>query len=618
MPKVSLTARYVTFVDEAKPSTCYFNKTGYASIDGTTGKRKKALLWFSSPFGPEGGNVLRATLRVKTRQAKGTGAHTLNASLAAKWSLHFGQLRWTTFPGTTGNTAIVSKTGALAKGTEWAFDVTKQLQAVADGQGMYGIVLYSTLADLVSIEGQMGHGLNPTLEVEWTLAPKPPTKLAPAGGRVVGEVKPVLRWDFFDHAGEDNLKSIQVQMSRTSSFTAPAWDSGEINTSRCSLDLSTTSYPGFGTGTLVYWRVRNRDTAGLWSAWSTPAVFKYAPRAVVTLQNPSPLTPFIVDPTPPIDWTVTGGTQERWRVGIYVLDHRGKWGLQDHSGLRAGTDTSWTPAKPLRYRDAKYKVVVDVFDTWDREATPGCPEYTSDSEEVTFKPYADTTSTYKLAAKSTNGTPSVDITWQHTQQPDQWHVYRDGRLMAKYDGDNLLRGSAPNYGITDRWVPQGEHTWKVVAIVNGEAWPSGSVTATVGQTGTWLVNVETQRAVCFVGDTDHDLTLPEDVTVHVPLGATHGVAVTGGRRGYEGTVQGLLVDLSTLPDRLNQNAKVWMENLRDFKLDTGQEYLLLIEDKDLTVQISNVDISGEPGMAGEVWQASLAFREVGPDYWFRR
>lgn len=619
MTKVTLVARYATFVDEDLPAKSYYGKTGYCDVNGTAGKRKRAVIWFSSPFGPEGGNVLRATLTVKTRKITGTGTHTLEAGLAGKWGLHFKQLTWITKPVVAGATTVVSKSGTQPLNTPWSFDLTKQLQAVADGQGMYGLVVSSTVAENIALQGQMGGDLAPQLTVEWTLAPKAPSGLAPSGGRSVGEARPTLRWGFYDHAGEDQLKAVQVQLSSTTAFTAPLWDSGQVLTSWCTMDLSLAQYTAAGTsstapaltaGQTVWWRVRNQDTAGLWSAWSAPQSFRYDPRPTVTLQNPGPATPYLVDPTPPIDWTTTGNPTH-WRVEIYVLDKHGKWGLQDTSGLRRGSETVWTPTKPLRYRNALYRINVYVHDDLDREATPGCVDYGRDDEEVRFIPDGDTTSAYKLTAKTMNATPAVDVTWQQTQQPDKWHVYRDGKLLASYSGTALLRGAAPNYGIIDRWVPAGEHTWQVYAIANDTSWPSATVTATVSHMGTWLVNEDTQQAVCLVGDLDHDMTMPEDVTVHVPLGARHGIAITGGRRGYEGTAQGVIIDTPACRGSAVQNPQVWHDNLIDFKTDTGQEYLLLIEDLGIPVMISNVDVSGIPTMAGKAWLASFAWRQTG-------
>lgn len=603
---VTLTARYVSWVDESAPSKYLFGKTGYAAVDGTAGKRKQAILWFSSPFGPEGGNVLRATLTVKTRAIAGTGTHTLTAGLAGKWSNHFGALTWATKPTVAGATVSVSKSGAQPLNTVWQFDMAKQLQSVADGQGMYGIVVSSTVAELVLLQGQMGGGLNPTLFVQWTQAPKPPTALAPSGGRSVGEVKPVLRWNFFDHAGSERLASIQVQMSRTGSFTTPDWDSGEVATSWCTMDLSGTTYPGFGAGVPIWWRVRNRDAAGLWSGWSTPAQYRYDALPVVTMINPTAATPYVVDPTPPIDWRLTSGTQATWRVELFEWNGK-RWSMLDTSGLRSGTETRWTPARSLRRKDGRYQARVFVADARDREATPGVNEVASAVVDFLYKPDGDVTSAYTIAASDVDGSPTVQLTWTNPQQPDEWVIWRDGKLLARYPGSALVRGAAPNYGITDRWVPQGEHTWQVWGIAGGTSWPSSTVTRRVTQVGTWLVNEETQQAVCFVDDVEHDLTMPEDVTVHTPLGASHSVAITGGRRGYEGTLSGVLLTTSFTPK--GHSARIWRDNLLDFKTDTGQEYLLLIEDLALPVQISNVTVAGVPGVP-DAWEASLSWRQV--------
>ena len=610
MTLTDLVATGTTWLDADRPSQSFYGRTGYAALHASY-PSQQAVTTFAWPFGPDqtdGANVLKATLRLRTRKLTATAARSIRAQLITS-PFAIRTVNWSTRPAFAATPmASATKTGAQGENATWELDVTPLMQRAADSGAFYGFLLTTnTSTEAVLVQSSMGASLNPHLVVEWTLAPKPPSSLAPSAGRAVGIPKPTLRWSFFDHAGDsERLASIQVQISKTGSFTAPDWDSGEIETHWCSLDLNETDYPGFGTAVPIYWRVRNRDTAGLWSGWSIPTSWVYRPRPVVTLQNPGAKTTHITDPTPPIDWTYaspTGAAQKAFRVGLYVKDPSGKWGLQEASGTVRSADTKWTPTKPLRWRNGLYKAVVDVFDIHDREATPGDPGYSSDSAEFTFRPDADTTSAYDLRATSGYPLPHVLLTWQHTQQPDEWLIYRDGELLARYPGDRLIQGQTPRYRLVDRWAPNGKHTWQVHAMINGESWPSGIVEADVQHLGTWLVDEETQDAVCIQNDTDHDMAFGEVSSVHEVLGSPTVILVTEALRGYEGTVSGGLYDARGLT---YGGAKGWRDNLLKFKSNPGKEYRLLIEDQDLRVQVKDIQVTGDPDRWGE-WKASFSF-----------
>lgn len=612
MTSTTLKARYMSWVDEAQPSRNLFNKTGYLALQGTAGKRKKAVLWFASPFDARGGNVLQAKLRLRTRALSTTGTHTVTAGLAGTWGCRFGSLTWNNAPVVSGAKASVSKSGALGLNTVLELDVTSQMQRVADGAGFYGFVVESPEIGLLNLQGNMGSALVPELVVSWSLAPKPPAALEPSGGRSVGTPTPVLRWDFFDHAGNELLQSVQVQLSLTSSFSSVLWDSGEKNTSWCTLDLAAAGFTGAGTGVLVWWRARNRDQAGLWSGWSQPASWRYDPLPTVALVNPP--AGVIGDPSPRVDWTFTGtgSPQEQYRVTIDQVGGQTKNALHYDSRWRAGAETSFTPPVTMSFGQT-YEVALFVRDSRDRQATPGFNSNVVIRRQVTPDSDAATVGVKNMTVSNARPLPTVWINWQRDEQPDQWVIYRDDVLLARYPGDALWR-SGTTYGITDALCPLGEHTWKVFAITNGKASRSGAITGRSEPTGTWLCNEETGEMVCFLNDVEHDITMPEDVTIHTPLGARHGVAITQSQRGYEGTIEGLLVDFPGLP--ADQSAKLWRERLLRFKTDVGQVYRLLIEDQSFEVQITEVDVTGHPGFGGGVmWNASLRYRQV-DDYNF--
>lgn len=615
MTSTNLLATSTTWLDSTSPSRAFYGKTGYLALHASSPTRW-GVVYFAWPFGPDqtvGANVLKATLQLRTRKMTSTGSRTITAQLIDQpHSVRYET--WTTRPQRFRGAAVsLAKSGALPENTLWELDVTALMQTVADAGSFWGFVLTTNAggAETPLVQANMSAAVNPRLVVEWTTAPKPPDALAPSAARAVAPAKPTLRWSFYDHAGAESLQSIQVQTSKTGNFSTPAWDSGEIPTHWCSLDLSTTSFPAPSPGGVTYWRVRNRDTAGLWSAWSIATSWTYRPGPVAALQNPSSATPYVVDPTPPIDWTYSspsGSPQSAYRVGIYVWNPTRGWILVDQSGLLKGTATSWTSPQPLKWPNATYRVAVDVFDGYTREATPGDPGFYSDTEDVEFKPSGSQVSAQTIRAESDYLSPLVRVRWTNTQQPDSWVIYRDGVQVATFRGSSTLVGdTAPNYGWDDKACPNGTHTWAIVGIVNGGRLKAATVTAEVRHIGTWLVDEETGQQVCIQNDKTHDVKFGEVSSVHEVLGSSRVVLVTEALRGYEGTIEGGLYWVTGLP---KDAASTWRRNLLDFKSNPGRELRLVLEDQTFPVNIKDVQVAGDPSHPGE-WAASFAFWQMG-------
>ena len=601
----TLPVRYVTWVGSGAPAKNWFGKTGYLSVRGGS-PAEQAFLFFTSPFSAAGANVLSAKVRLRTRAITGTGTHTLRLTMVNQ-GLRFGSMTWNNRPTQyRGASVTVSKTGALAENTVWEFDVTNLLQQVADGAPFYGLRIDTTVAERVLVQGAMTSALNPQLVVDWTLAPKPPASLSPSAGRVVGLQKPVLRWDFYDHAGNEYLKAIQVQTSTSPTFATVSWDSGAIDTSWCTLNLSETTFPAPASGAVTYWRVRNQDRAGLWSGWSAVTSWTYRALPSVTITAPSAAAPTVTDPTPTFGWSYsspTGSPQTRWATSVRKKDAAGRWVVVEASGTRVGNDNNWSASKNLA-TSGQYRFIVDVYDGYQREATTGDPGRASAVQDFTYVTTSTVTPPTNLTATNDYPEPGTTLTWKAAAAPDWWVIYRGDMLLARYPGPDLVNGAAPNYRIRDAIPPNGEHTWRVYAISNGKTSVAATVTGEERHVGTWLCDEDTGLGVCIQNDTDHDMAMPEVSSVHEVLGSDRVVLITEAQRGYEGTITGGLYDVLGMP--ANHNAKAWRANLLGFKADPGARLRLLLEDLSFPVVVRNITVKGDTKHHGE-WLASFEF-----------
>lgn len=622
MTVTKLKAQYGTFVSEHNPSNRNFRAHTYLSVSGITGYRTWTVLWFANPFPSSGANVASATLTLRVRANNNT-AHAITAQLCGKWSASFYSLNWQTKPAGTGPRTDSTKPGKLTAGQPWDIDLTAQMQQVADGAPFYGILLWgpSSNGDSIIADGYAPY--MPTLTVDWSEAPLPPSELSPSGAAVVGTKTPTLTWSFFDRVGVTDVQSVEVQTaSSETGFGSPAWDSGVVPATISQMDLSTMAgFPAPAAGVTVWWRVRAQDGSGIWSPWSAPARWSYQPRPTATLLNPDPTaSPVqVTDPTPPIDWSAAaggGGAATRWQVRIQQWGADGLWHLVADSGVTISSESRWTPNVAMKVAGT-YQVEVRVWDSLARRrAVPGVPIYGNAFTNFSYTPSATVTAPSGLTVDVSDPTPKVTLTWLRSEQPDEWLILRDGVQLSRHDGDAFLAsGSGSKYTMRDALCPNGVHTWSVQAIVNGKASKAVSAVATEAHVGTWLCDEDDRRMVCIVGDTEHDMTMPEDRTQLTPIGSPRRIDVITSQRAYEGSISG---QLTTIP-RMKVTARDQRPILMDWKTMVGHTFRLLVEDLSIPVQINNVQCSGFPGLAGpqfvgdggDVLNASFDWHQVG-------
>lgn len=564
-------------------------------------------VFFNRPF-PLGATILDATLRLYTRGAWNTTPTVTVRRIAQRWGIN--RITWNNRP-PVGSAATSTTQSSAADDHEWAFDVTSLMQAVSDGGVWYGFRLETTHAGRRAFHsGNTATGTRPQLEVTWSQAPQPPETLSPSGGRAVSVAKPTLRFDFTDHRGSTALQAVQVQIDPDGTFATPDFDSGVVATTEPELDLTTTTYLGLSGGQETRWRVKVQDGAGLWSEWSDVVRFRRDVKGTLTIDNPGAApNDFVSEWTPPIFWSLTGETQKAWQLFITPADDR-----TDHlydTGRTRGTDMSWTLPKGIIEDDSRYRVVVRIWDTKDREHTPGDRAYTQAEREFVFKEDPTTNPVTNLAVENLLPRPWAELTWDRATAPDRFVVKRNGRVIES-DLDPAERFTS---GTSYRWVdrdahPYRHHTWVVQAVALGKTSGNNpSVGLDLTQQGIWLSDNDRDIDVFINGRDEGTWAMGEEATTHNPLGATHGVRITQALRGLEGTITGELTEAA------GRTVEQWEDNLLRIKARPGQVLTLSMGNESIRCVVGNLAIYPTPtvpitkGVSFDFWQVGrLSFK----------
>lgn len=566
-----------------------------------------AYIYFARPF-PLGVNILSAKLRVYNASTW-SGANTISVRrINETWGI---RTTWNVRPGVWGVVQTLTKTGAT-DGTEWSLDVEPEMQAVADGAKWYGFRLEvdsSTARALYSSHGRYQY--RPTLEVEWTDAPEAPEDLFPGGGRAVSVSHPVLRCDFTDDAGDTEIQSIHVQLATSeanSKAGVTVFDSGAVAVSEPELDLATTAYTGMTADTTRWWRVRVQDGAGLWSQWSEPESFKRTTMGTLTITNPAAApNDFVSEPTPPITWTFTGRTQRAYQV-IIINPDNGKW-LYD-SGKITSTDTSVSiPRRILRVEDKVYRLRIKIWDTVDREKTPGDPPFLAQNRDFRFELDPTTNPVTNLTAtRHVKGYPWMTLNWDRSTMPDSFSIMRDGRIID----DNLepadLLVSGTSYQYVDKTAsPRVDHTWRIVAVVNGKGSKNNpGVTDQVRAVTTCLSRPNDTDAVLLFNP-DNDIEHADTSELHERVGDAPPVLILQSLGGLVGSCEGRLADYA------GTTAQTFLSRLEELREDTGRRMSLTYADISIDAIVYNITWVPVPFTEHVEYDVSFDFYQV--DEW---
>ena len=130
-------------------------------------------------------------------------------------------------------------------------------------------------------------------------APTPPSLLTPPQDATGLSLTPTLSATAYSDPEADSHADTQWQVDNNSDFSSPAWDSGQTATA-----ATQASVPSFrlSSKTAYFWRVRYKDSLGVWSEWSSV-------RSFTTVAMPSGSVSVTITPN---EATADGVA---WRVG---------------------------------------------------------------------------------------------------------------------------------------------------------------------------------------------------------------------------------------------------------------------------------------------------------------
>lgn len=538
-----------SWVNSTHPSTEY----GATNPDRITIKGTTAFGFVKFPFGTElrpGVVILSATLQL-TQDAAGT--YPVVAQRAAPWRPR--TLNWGNQPGVTGAAVAATRSGTLL-----SFAVGPDVQAMVDTAGNNGWRISTTDATtnrrLFGFPATVG---DPVLVIDYTYPPAAPTDLRPASG-AVSVTKPELVWT----AGAST--AFQVQIDPTGVFTSPTFDSGTVVSTASSYNLSASTYGGITSGS-TQWRVRVRNAAGVWSPWSSPAVFPYSAKPAAALSQPGVT---VWESTPPLKLDMPGLVRARFFVyatanpGVVLYD----------SGELVTTTGEHTPPRPVFVKDgASYTVEAWGWDAVVRSATPGDPPYVVVKATTTLAFDPGTTGVAWTTAEKVGTTPTVDVRVSRQNPPDSFTLLRNGQPVATgLNPFDLRLPGTTTYSCRDHTAaPFVANTYRLAPVVNNKTATDGvgqSATITPRIAGIWLLDPANGIEFQMFGTDEGDWTRPE---IHVLHTLEDGSVVKRhfGYGDHQGSVSG------TLANALGQTADEMVRRFETLRANPSGVYRLV-------------------------------------------
>lgn len=594
-----------TFVGSDKPDTQHPS----AEVLRLTSGSAAVYVYLPLP-GIRGRTIEQATLTCVVASA--WAAQTLTFTpIDADWAPR--KTTWNNQPALRTSQARTAAQPALAVGDRITLDVTAHVQNVADGAQNFGwkITTNSSAVNKLYAFNSPDHG-SWVLSADFIEAPEPPTDLAP-NGNVVG-VEPVLTYEFTDLGGASTEQAAQNVQVNTSASSSGAWDSGEQATTVPQFDLAASAWPTTPTsGSTYYWRVRVKDGAGYWSAWSDWASFVYAPKPNLIVDNPS--TGLAWDPTPTIAAHIDAGTIKAWRIRVCRGDDRSVE-MYD-SGKMPGTGSAslahTLPFKDERGRrilkdDKHYWLNIRVWDRNDRQATPGDPTWVQTWTYFLLNDDATPPPPEALIATSVGLTPRVRLSWQRsTGFPEGWVIRRNGEIIARLDPDEVTV-----FDNSYEWVDTGAAPWLqheyAVKVIDGgkQSVASSSAFVTSEAAGVWLLSDEAGD-VRLRGVDVGDFTTTDKRATYAPINGHRTIDIVHSIGGVSGTYSG------TIEDRPDQDVETARASLLAMKYAPEREVQLAYGTVSVPVRLRNVTVMPSPNFRPntrehdvkfEAWQTS--------------
>lgn len=449
----------------------------------------------------------------------------------------------------TGQTSNAFSAGV--GGAALALDCTAIIQAVASGGSWFGVVLNLTPTLLLQFNSFESGQPAWTLTIETTDAPEAPQALVP-NGTVVGSGAPILTCDFTDNGGLSNdMAAMNVQVNATNVWTSPTYDQTGTTTvpvfNLASPPPGATAFTAISSGSSRFWRVRVQDTDGNWSGWSDGVQFTFRTQPTITVNTPA--AGLVYDPTTDINAT-TSTNLSAYRVQI--TDGTDRTSIRFDSGRLSANPSALTTVDvplPQEYQgnrvlvdSSTYQLHIRVWDTFtSRQSTPGSPAYVDSWSTFTFADDGTVTAPTTLTADQTDLGPSVTLTWTRAAAPDGWVILRDGKVINRSDGTDVIVGPS-TYSWKDthptQWV---SHTWTVKAISGGhQSHASPSVALTPDMENLWLYTQDGQQV--FISNVDlSQLTVNDRGTSYKPINLQYDVDIVTGFEGVSGSLTGTIL-----------------------------------------------------------------------------
>lgn len=537
-----------SYVDEARPAA-NLGQVAYLSLNATAGSTRQGFIYFGIPFEP-GDTVFEAILRAFLHGAAGWAAsHTLTVErIAEPWGEN--TLRWSNRPAIdTLHSATAVVTGG-AEAQEVDFDITSMLQDVAAGAPFYGVRIRVSTGGNKSLFAaeNPNQTLRASLEIDWSRVPFEADNLNPSGGLAVSLAKPVLAWQFDteDPDADRTQAYSQVQISTTSAFTSPEYDSGKVANTESSWDLSATAYGGVAADATRWWRVRVWDDRNQVSEWSAPVSFIRKTKGTLAISSPGAT---VNELDPEVTFALTGRTQEKVKIVLFQLD--GSRQIEKWVYPKTVTnDTSIQIPRGHIRSGEQCRLAVADWDAIDRAVTQGDPAFVLATKDFTYQRAGSVGPVTNLTAVTAEVLgPGVQLTWHRTSAPTWFCLKVNGvEVMDSIDPDDV-HVSGDTYRMVYYGATPGQvNTFEVEAVQfeglgNHHSQGNDTDTAQVDVTAKWLVDdydPANPEVLEILMREQADLRLRKSATEYNTVGGQRNREIIDAIGGYGGPISGKL------------------------------------------------------------------------------
>lgn len=599
-----------SWVNQEKPTKNYSDVSRLKMATGT-GVNKIAYIMFGKVWN-EDTTPLAVPLRLYSANAwNGTITLTVKRLTERKG---MSRVHYNNRPVSGGAGVSIQKANAPA-GTLWELDIAPIMQEVINGAPWYGLELRVNGTATKSLHSAQSpnEDFRPTVEFIVSEAPEQPDDLNPRNNRAVSVSHPVLSMNFVDNFGDTTLAAVQVQISSTTDFSSPSFDSGWRDSTLPQVNLAETSYVGLSNGLSRWWRGRVRSGDGLESPWSEPVQFQRQNLITPVITNPaSSPNNYVEEPTPPLAYTFAGVQKSHQLILRNPLKPSEVYW---DTGRITTDETTVTPSEGVITDPTKnYELVVRVWDDKERQAEGGRPVYSEATRVFGLKQVTGVSPVSSVWIENDYPYPWVDVMWTRGTAADYFVVVRDGVVISP----DLLPEDVLVSGTTYRWrdvtaAARVPHTWEVWSIQNGQTSANNpTYQATVKPNFTWLMKADSSDPIVLVKSGSEPGSVISSSNsamqeVHQPVGGGPPVLVTQFLRKYEGHVEAVLSD-GIVADLSGREMRDRYKRMRDA---LGERLVLYTVDETMNIIPYNMTYRSRAKSGGTIiYDVTFDFFEV--------